>query len=220
MRACGRFSPPTRTSASATSREHDIRRGADGLISVVGGKLTTLRRMGEQAVDAAVESLRASGFEGRSRPAPQGERPLPGGGAAVAPGTNAFRPTSRSTSPSPTVRGRLESPLSSMSGRSSAAGSPRTFPTSGLRSFWRCATSTRARSPTSSVVECRCSRDGLDQGLGAAEHAADSDRARARVGNRPPSPFARRLPLHGGKPGTLARRSGHQLTPASVTDFS
>jgi glycerol-3-phosphate dehydrogenase len=67
-------------SPSATSREHDIRRGADGLISVVGGKLTTLRRMGEQAVDAAVESLHAAGFERAISPSTTAERPLPGGG--------------------------------------------------------------------------------------------------------------------------------------------
>jgi glycerol-3-phosphate dehydrogenase len=72
-------------SPSATSREHDIRRGADGLISVVGGKLTTLRRMGEQAVDAAVESLRAAGLERAISPSTTAERPLPGARPAPPP---------------------------------------------------------------------------------------------------------------------------------------
>ena len=40
--------------------------------------------MGEQAVDAAVESLRASGFENAVAPCSTGERPLPGGGALAA----------------------------------------------------------------------------------------------------------------------------------------
>ena len=36
------------------SRRHAIIRGEGGLVSVVGGKLTTYRRMAEDAVDAAV----------------------------------------------------------------------------------------------------------------------------------------------------------------------
>lgn len=37
------------------SREHVVLRGAGGVVSVVGGKLTTYRRMAEDVVDAAVE---------------------------------------------------------------------------------------------------------------------------------------------------------------------
>jgi len=67
-------------STSATSREHEIRVEHDGLISVMGGKLTTYRRMAEQAVDVAVERLRDHGFEGAIGPCLTGRRPLPGGG--------------------------------------------------------------------------------------------------------------------------------------------
>jgi len=66
-------------STSATSREHEIRIEHDGLISVMGGKLTTYRRMAEQAVDVAVERLRDHGFEGAVGPCLTGSRPLPGG---------------------------------------------------------------------------------------------------------------------------------------------
>ncbi|MBJ7521066.1 MAG: glycerol-3-phosphate dehydrogenase/oxidase [Solirubrobacteraceae bacterium] len=44
--------PGTRT--ADLSREHLVLRGPGGLVSVVGGKLTTYRRMAEDAVDAAV----------------------------------------------------------------------------------------------------------------------------------------------------------------------
>jgi glycerol-3-phosphate dehydrogenase len=45
------------------SREHAVIRGAGGLISVIGGKLTTYRKMAEDAVDAAVATggLRSAG---------------------------------------------------------------------------------------------------------------------------------------------------------------
>src|SRR6185369_3606597 len=46
---------------SETAREHEIARAADGLLLIAGGKLTTLRRMGEEAVDRAVEALQAAG---------------------------------------------------------------------------------------------------------------------------------------------------------------
>jgi len=39
------------------SRRHAVRTGPDGLISVVGGKLTTYRRMAQDAVDAAVAAV-------------------------------------------------------------------------------------------------------------------------------------------------------------------
>ena len=67
-------------STSATSREHEIRVERDGLITVMGGKLTTYRRMGEQTVDVAVERLRDHGFEGSVGPCLTRTRPLPGGG--------------------------------------------------------------------------------------------------------------------------------------------
>ena len=199
-------------SPSATSREHDIRRGEDGLISVVGGKLTTLRRMGEQAVDAAVESLRASGFEKAIAPCSTGERPLPGGGAPVAPDERfpadvaqhlAFAYGSRATRISALVDERPE-----LGGRIAAD----------LPYLWAEVVLAIRDEHAREVADVFCRRvplfrDGLDQGLGAAEHAADLDRPRARMGNRAPSPFARRLPFHGQKPGTLARRSGHWFDP-------
>ena len=68
-------------STSATSREHEIRIENDGLISVMGGKLTTYRRMAQQTVDVVVERLRDHGFEGALGPCLTGTRPLPGGEA-------------------------------------------------------------------------------------------------------------------------------------------
>ncbi|MDA2804435.1 glycerol-3-phosphate dehydrogenase/oxidase [Nocardiopsis suaedae] len=61
------------------SRRHAVLRSADGVLTVVGGKLTTYRRMAEDAVDAAVESagLRAGACRTRALPvvgaAPWGE---------------------------------------------------------------------------------------------------------------------------------------------------
>lgn len=72
-------------STSATSREHEIRIERDGLITVMGGKLTTFRRMAEQTVDVAVERLRDHGFEGAIGPCSTATRPLPGGRAAASP---------------------------------------------------------------------------------------------------------------------------------------
>ncbi|WP_062429320.1 glycerol-3-phosphate dehydrogenase/oxidase [Herbidospora daliensis] len=42
------------------SRRHAVLRGADGVVTVVGGKLTTYRRMAEDAVDAACPQARRS----------------------------------------------------------------------------------------------------------------------------------------------------------------
>jgi glycerol-3-phosphate dehydrogenase len=65
---------------SQTSREHDIAREPDGLVVVAGGKLTTMRRMGEQVVDRSLETLRAAGFERPLDRCVTARRPLPGGG--------------------------------------------------------------------------------------------------------------------------------------------
>ena len=64
---------------SSTSREHEIVVEGDGLLTIVGGKLTTHRAMAEQVVDRAVELLRARGREGALAPCSTGWRPLPGG---------------------------------------------------------------------------------------------------------------------------------------------
>jgi len=64
---------------SNTSREHEILVEPDGLITIVGGKLTTYRRMAEEAVDKVVELSRDRGFEGSLSPCSTARRPLPGG---------------------------------------------------------------------------------------------------------------------------------------------
>jgi glycerol-3-phosphate dehydrogenase len=64
---------PTRT--SDLSRRHAVIRAPSGVLSVVGGKLTTYRRMAEDAVDAAV---RAAGLSDRAAPCRTRELPLVG----------------------------------------------------------------------------------------------------------------------------------------------
>ncbi|BDH57226.1 hypothetical protein MTP03_21650 [Tsukamurella sp. PLM1] len=58
------------------SRKHAVLTRGDGLVTVVGGKLTTYRRMAQDAVDAA---LAASAW----RPAPASPGPFPGGRRAA-----------------------------------------------------------------------------------------------------------------------------------------
>ncbi|MES1205149.1 MAG: glycerol-3-phosphate dehydrogenase/oxidase [Pseudomonadota bacterium] len=70
---------------SSTSREHEILVEPDGLITIVGGKLTTYRRMAQETVDVAVERLRDLGHEGALAPCSTATRPLPGGRAEPAP---------------------------------------------------------------------------------------------------------------------------------------
>jgi glycerol-3-phosphate dehydrogenase len=65
---------------SQTSREHDIALQPDGMIIVAGGKLTTMRRMGEQVVDRALDVLHAAGLERRLDRCVTAHRRLPGGG--------------------------------------------------------------------------------------------------------------------------------------------
>jgi glycerol-3-phosphate dehydrogenase len=64
---------------SGRSREHAIVQGSGGMITVVGGKLTTYRSMAKEVVDRAVRELRFR--EGRPRATEAGtdEEPLPGG---------------------------------------------------------------------------------------------------------------------------------------------
>jgi glycerol-3-phosphate dehydrogenase len=77
------FAAPADT-PSSTSREHEIIREPDGLITVVGGKLTTFRRMAEETVDAVVERLRDRGVERPVGPCVTRTRPLPGRDGAPA----------------------------------------------------------------------------------------------------------------------------------------
>lgn len=59
---------------SNASREHELVRGASGLLSITGGKLTTYRAMSEEVVDAVEHQL------GRTTtPSVTAKRPLPGG---------------------------------------------------------------------------------------------------------------------------------------------
>ena len=55
-------------STSATSREHDIWVDDHGVLTLAGGKLTTMRKMAEQAVDRLVELLRERGVEFTQEP--------------------------------------------------------------------------------------------------------------------------------------------------------
>jgi glycerol-3-phosphate dehydrogenase len=70
--------------ASQTSREHELVREPDGLLTIVGGKLTTMRRMAQQVVDAVGEILRDKGREAPIGPCVTAARPLPGGGVTPA----------------------------------------------------------------------------------------------------------------------------------------
>jgi glycerol-3-phosphate dehydrogenase len=70
--------------ASSTSREHEIVREPDGVVTVAGGKLTTFRRMAEQTVNVVVDLLRDRGVERPIGPCLTRTRPLPGAGAPPA----------------------------------------------------------------------------------------------------------------------------------------
>ena len=65
---------------SQVSREHHIAVGANGLITIAGGKLTTYRRMAAEIVDTAVRVLEMSGELERELSASRTDKdPLPGG---------------------------------------------------------------------------------------------------------------------------------------------
>ena len=72
------LAPRERTAASSRSREHAIVYGSGGMITVVGGKLTTYRAMAAEVVDRAGRELR----RGRGNAPRTDEEPLPGGEAA------------------------------------------------------------------------------------------------------------------------------------------
>ncbi|MGD2135561.1 MAG: glycerol-3-phosphate dehydrogenase/oxidase [Gemmatimonadales bacterium] len=65
----------------AVSREHVIHESAQGLVSIVGGKLTTYRSMAAEVVNVVAKRLHA--MDGRTLPpkAPTAREPLPGGAA-------------------------------------------------------------------------------------------------------------------------------------------
>jgi glycerol-3-phosphate dehydrogenase len=66
-------------SPSATSREHAIWLDDRGVLTVAGGKLTTMRSMGEETVDRLIQVLRDRGFDSPLRACTTDRRPLPGG---------------------------------------------------------------------------------------------------------------------------------------------
>ncbi len=73
------IAPPDAASASAVSREHEIRVDPDGLITIAGGKLTTYRRMAASVVEEALGYLRVIGKAPKTLRAASTElEPLPG----------------------------------------------------------------------------------------------------------------------------------------------
>ena len=107
--------PEGELATSSVSREHEIMMSPKGLLTIAGGKLTTARVMGEQVVDVALKSLRAThGLHGvpRSRSA---SVPLSGGdpGATFA----ARRRVADLTLVDPAIRARW---LASYGGNASA----------------------------------------------------------------------------------------------------
>src|SRR4051812_22368450 len=71
-----------RRRASSRSREHLIVHGSGGMLTVVGGKLTTYRSMSAEVVDQAMRELRHRDGRPRHAEASTSEEPLPGGEAA------------------------------------------------------------------------------------------------------------------------------------------
>jgi glycerol-3-phosphate dehydrogenase len=69
-------------SESSRSRDHAIVQGSGGMISVVGGKLTTYRAMAREVVDRAVRELRPREGRARLSDSRTDEEALPGGEAA------------------------------------------------------------------------------------------------------------------------------------------
>ncbi|GAB7106651.1 glycerol-3-phosphate dehydrogenase/oxidase [Streptomyces phaeofaciens JCM 4814] len=65
--------PGARPGTADISRKHAVLTSPEGVITVVGGKLTTYRRMAEDAVDAAVTTRRLA-----ARPSPTASLPLVG----------------------------------------------------------------------------------------------------------------------------------------------
>ena len=69
-------------SASSRSREHALVKGSGGMLTVVGGKLTTYRSMAAEVVDLAMRELRHRDGRQRHAEARTDEDPLPGGETA------------------------------------------------------------------------------------------------------------------------------------------
>jgi glycerol-3-phosphate dehydrogenase len=69
-------------SESSRSREHALVQGSGGMLTVVGGKLTTYRAMSAEVVDQAMRELRHRDGRQRHGEAATQEDPLPGGETA------------------------------------------------------------------------------------------------------------------------------------------
>ncbi len=69
-------------SPSSRTREHAVVQGSGGMITVVGGKLTTYRVMAREVVNRATRELRFREGRARRSEARTEEEPLPGGEAA------------------------------------------------------------------------------------------------------------------------------------------
>jgi glycerol-3-phosphate dehydrogenase len=69
-------------STAAVSREHAILTGSAGMLTIVGGKLTTYRRMAAELVDRVSDALHRLDGRPRAPRAPTDRVPLPGGEAA------------------------------------------------------------------------------------------------------------------------------------------
>jgi glycerol-3-phosphate dehydrogenase len=71
-----------RRSASKRPREHAIVRGSGGMLTVMGGKLTTYRSMAAEVVDKAMGELKHRDGRPRQTGATTADEPLPGGETA------------------------------------------------------------------------------------------------------------------------------------------
>jgi glycerol-3-phosphate dehydrogenase len=158
---------------SSTSREHELIREPDGVVSIVGGKLTTLRRMGEEVVDRVGELLRDRGWGGILGPCITGERPLPGARGEV--------PDVEGSVASPAVAAHLRRSYGARAGRilniagETASLSTRIDPE--LPYLWAevvHATQSEQARQVEDVLRRRIPlfRYARDQGLGAAERTA------------------------------------------------
>jgi len=74
------FRKPGAVTRRHTILDHRESDGLDGLISIIGGKLTTYRSLAEEAVDKVFEH-----WGKRPPPCPTRDRPLPGSGSCVVP---------------------------------------------------------------------------------------------------------------------------------------
>ena len=159
---------------SSTSREHEILREPDGVVTVVGGKLTTFRRMAEQTTDLCVELLRDRGVERAIGPCLTRERPLPGAGAPPSPFGDHELGSDVSTHLLATYGARAADVLAEIDDAPELA--RRIDPE--LPYLWAEVVHA-ARAEHALDVDDTLSRrvpllrDARDQGLGAVEHAAD-----------------------------------------------